>query len=79
MYDGSNTDLEVLVGCLLPFLGHGVRRRSGEHAHRGEDGQTDTNAENGVEGDLLALTRRGKSSRTVRTKRDPVGCMEPLS
>lgn len=38
------TDLEVLVGSLLPLARHGVWWRLGEHAHGSEDGQGGTEA-----------------------------------
>jgi hypothetical protein len=70
----TDTDLEVLVGSLLPLLVHGVWCGLGEHAHGAEDGQGGQEADEKVEGDLLALIGGRKGTGAVRAERNPVGC-----
>lgn len=64
--------MEVFVGGLLPLLVHGVGGGTGEGPDGGEDDKADSETCDGVEGDLLALTRLGERPRAVGTEGDPV-------
>ena len=66
------TNLEVLIGSLLPLARHGVWCGLGEHAHGSEDGQGGTKAGQDVEYDLLVLIGRRLGTGPVRTESNPV-------
>jgi hypothetical protein len=63
---------EKLVGQLLVFLGHSVRRRLREHADGTEDAQAGGNSDENSPGDLGAGTRGVDSTGTVSTECDEV-------
>ncbi len=65
---------EILVGGLLPLLGHCGRRRAGEEAEGAKDSETSKDADNGAVEDSAALAGRIEGARAVRTKSDPVRC-----
>ena len=75
----ASTHLEVLLGSLLPLLGHGARPDgAGEHAGEGEDGERTSNDGGREEEDVAALIRRRGSARTVGAKGDEIGCMQSM-
>jgi hypothetical protein len=71
--------LQVLVGSLLPFLGHGLGRGTSSETDSVEGGERDTDTDQGVEEDLGALTGRGSGTGTVRAESDVVGCSTHVS
>lgn len=66
--------LEVLVGLLLPLLGHGLGGLAAERADGGEDAEGGHEDEAGVEEEALALTGGVESAGAVGAEGDPVGC-----
>ena len=74
-HSDKSTNLQVLLGSLLPLLCHGTGPdRTGEHASEGEDGEGTEADSNGQEEDLTALIRRRRSAGAVGTEGDEVGC-----
>lgn len=69
----ENTHPHVLLGRLLPLLGHGARSHGvGEQAGDTKDGAGSGDEASGQEKDLAALIRRRGSSGTVGTEGDVV-------
>lgn len=76
----DSTHLEVLLGGLLPFLGHGARADGArEHARASEDHEGSGNDTGGEEEDVAALIRRRGSSGTMGTEGDVVCCRRGCS
>ena len=70
----ASTHLEVLLGSLLPLLGHGARPDgAGEHAGEGEDGEGTGDDGERDEQNLAALIRRRGTAGAVGTEGDEVG------
>ena len=65
--------LEILVGLLLPFAGHGLWWWPGELTDSPEEKEGDTDTGDCVEENLLVFTWRWESARSVRAKSNPVG------
>jgi hypothetical protein len=71
------THLQVLLGGLLPLLGHGAGPDgAGEHAREGEDGKGSADDTGREEEDVAALIRRRGSAGSVGAKGDVVCCRE---
>jgi hypothetical protein len=68
------TYLDEFIRGLLVLLGHGRRRRLGEHAHGREESERDADTDGNVESDLAALIGRRYGTGAVSTEGDPVGC-----
>lgn len=76
----TSTHLHVLLGGLLPLLGHGAGPDgAGKHAGEGENGDGGGDAAGGDEEDVAALIRGRWSSGTVGAKGNEVGCRRALA
>src|SRR5690606_8821742 len=64
---------EVLVGLLLPLLGHGLGGLAAEGADDGEEAEGGGEDEADVEEEALALTGGVESTGAVGAEGDPVG------
>jgi hypothetical protein len=64
---------KVLVGGLLPLLGHGMGSASGEATGSEEDSTSDGDTDHGVDEDLGVLAWWRLSARTVSAKGNVVG------
>lgn len=74
---GRAAYLHVLLGGLLPLLGHGARsHRVGEQAGGGEDGDSGGDNTGGEEEDLAALIGGRGTAGAVGTKGNVVGCTQ---
>jgi hypothetical protein len=68
--------LHVLLGSLLPLLGHGARPNgASEHAGEGEGSESTGNDGGGDKEDLTALIRRRGTAGAVGTEGNEVGCI----
>lgn len=65
---------EEFVGQLLVFLGHGVRRRLGEHADGAKDGDADTETNGNAPSNTGIGAGRVDGARPMGTKGNPVRC-----
>src|SRR5690242_10367622 len=73
------THLQVLLGSLLPLLGHSAGPdRACEHAGEGEESKGASNHGGGEVKDLATLIRRRRTAGAVGTESDVVGCTEQL-
>jgi hypothetical protein len=71
------THLQVLLGGLLPLLGHGAGPDgAGKHARESEHGEGSADDTGREEEDVAALIRRRGSAGTVGAKSDVVCCRE---
>ena len=72
----ESSHLHVLLGSLLPFLGHGARPDgAGEHAGEGEESESTGNDGGGDEEDLATLIRRRGTAGAVGAEGNEVGCI----
>lgn len=67
------TYLSILVGGLLPLLGHGLGLGLGEHVDDVEDTKADKGELGDLEEDLEVLALGGHRARAVGSEGDPVG------
>lgn len=67
------TNLEKLVGSLLPLLVHGVRSRSGSETDGTEDSNAGGDTRENTPEDAGTRAGRVLSTGTVGTESDPVG------
>lgn len=76
----TDTHLQVLLGSLLPLLGHGTGPDgAGEHASESEESEGTGDDGGGDEENLAALIRRRGTAGAVGTKGDKVGCTTKLT
>lgn len=68
----SSTYLGILVGSLLPLLGHGLRLGLSEQVNDVEQGDGDSSKLGDLNGNSKTLTLRGLRARAMRTKGNPV-------
>lgn len=69
------THLQVLLGSLLPLLGHSAGPdRAGEHTGEGEKSEGASNDGGREVKDLATLIRRRRTARAVGTEGDEVSC-----
>lgn len=67
-----STYLGILVGSLLPLLGHSLRLGLSEQVNDVEHGDGDSSELGDLNGDSETLTLRGLRARAMRTKGNPV-------
>ena len=72
MREQDQTYLGILVGSLLPFLGHGLRLGLSEQVNDVEQGNGDSSELGDLDGNSETLSLRGLRARTMRTKGNPV-------
>jgi hypothetical protein len=70
----SGTDLEDLVGSLLPLLGHGVRSRLGSETDGTEDGNAGSDTGDDTPEDAAVGAGGVLGTGAVGTEGDPVSC-----